>query len=905
MPTQEELISVGQFNEKFKRTLLNYFNYGFMSISAFAQRQRNYNDARTLREDWNRLNRIIADYSEWIESSKGKSKVGHTVYITADSESMEDNPFQRVYRFCGNKLSKYSAFFLHTMAAMSDQIHLRKPMKDDEENELPDQGAFKTSALLPYYTDRLVPPENSDRRRTTNNRLSDLAALGVVASEQNPGSHNRNGDHRWSLPAITMRGLLSVIEGGGKDGSFERRFLAAIDFFSRYYLLGEVGMYLKDRMGFDESDSVFRFKHDYFMQALNDYNIVDLLYAIENQKWCRIKYSHGTSDFTTELLCYPLQIRISDQNGREYLMYYEPFKRCYTSLRIEFIDSLEYFEKKDIEEILSIYHGKSGTADSDIANAKNALKYCWGVSTVTFDQGRKRAIEGNAVEPVVTTSVELQFQYDPQDEPHIPIRIQKERRNGFVPEPTGSTPITFQVEVTDPGEMIPWIRSFYTRVSIISGFDEDTRYSMEQDVDRISRLISQEIGLEPPVKKDPPQPWAIPEELEELELWKNGKKAAEHEKLFHEVFSTYYYIISDVFAQMSVCKVTGFSERDFQRFYRKALSVYTTRTGLETEDLLQETVEDVLLGDDFVQEGTIQITTEAGNAILWRETRTVDALIPRYKLPENIRIYRDIVPLSTYEIRWLKTILDDEKMLCFLEKSTEIEPLKHWLEDNAQDLKPIPIEHIKHFDRFHCPDEKAEKEQTVISVLLASIQNSNSVSIRYRANNNTFFKGEYYPILIEFSKRNNYFQCVCCTPLYDDIITMNVAQIETITINGTQFKAWKANQALQTYRGQQMRTVEIEFYDIRNAVDRILTEFAPWKKECRYDRKTDLYTLKLYYQQQDEKEILIRLMGYGPYIRIKEHDHSIAIEMSKRINSQAERIGLRKRSNNERSDEDR
>ena len=326
---------------------------------------------------------------------------------------------------------------------------------------------------------------------------------------------------------------------------------------------------------------------------------------------------------------------------------------------------------------------------------------------------------------------------------------------------------------------------------------------------------------------------------------------------------------------------------------------------VDSSFLLQEAVEDVLLGDDFVQEGTMQITTEAGNATLWHETRTVDVLIPRYRLSESISFYRDIVPLSTYEIRWLKTILDDEKMLCFLDKSTEIEPLKHWLEDNAKELKPLPIKHVEHFDRFHCPKEKTKKEQAVISVLLDSIHNSNSVFIRYRANNNTHYKGEYYPILIEFSKRNNYFQCVCCTPLYDDIITMNVAQIETITSNGTHFNAEKANQELQKYRGKQTRTVEIEFYDIRNAADRILTEFAPWKKECRYDRKTELYTLKLYYQQPDEKEILIRLMGYGPYIRIKDHDHSIAKQMSERINSQAERIGLRKRQKNERGDEDR
>ena len=902
MPVHKELITVGQFDEKFKRALLNYYSYGFMHINSFGRKQRKYKEARTLREDWQRLNRIIADYSEWIEFSNGKSASGKVVYITADSESMEDNPFQRVYRFCGNKPSTFSAFFLHTMAAMSDQIHLRTPLEDDEENPISNQGTFKTSALLAYYTDRLVPPENDDRRRTTNNRLRDLAALGIVASEQNPGSHNRNGDHHWSLPAITMRTLLSAANDMGNAGGFERRFLSAIDFFSRYFLLGEVGMFLKDRMEYDESASAFRFKHDYFMQSLNDFNIVDLLYAIENEKWCKIRYSHGTSDFATELLCYPLQIRISDQNGREYLMYYEPFKRSYTSLRIEFIDSIEYFGREEIGKILSDYHGESGTAENDIENARNALKYCWGVSSAAVVRDGQKTVEGNAVNPVEAASVELQFQYDPQSESYIPLRIQKERRNGLVTEQEDAGSVFFQAKVTDPREMIPWIRSFYTRVQIVHGLD-DAEFSIEQDVDRICRLISQEVGLEMPAQKDPPEPWRIPEKIEERLT--AGQKAAEHENLFHEVFSTYYYIISDIFARMSACKTDSFPESDFQKFYRQALSVYTARTGLDTEKLLQEIVEDVLLGDDFVQEGTTQFRTEVKYASAWYETKTVDVLIPRYRLSEDIKLYRDIVPLSTYEIRWLKTILDDQKMRYFLDEDNEIRPLKQWLEDNAPHIKPLPMQYVEHFDRFHYQESKTEKEQENISVLLESIQNAAAVFIRYRANNNTLHEGVYYPILIEFSKRNNYFQCICCTPLYDRIITMNASQIEAITITETRFAAWKAHQALQNYRAKQTRTVEVEFYDVRNAVDRILTEFAPWKKECRYDRKTDLYTLKLYYQQQDEKEILIRLMGYGPIIRIKDQTLSIAKEMWKRIESQASRIGLYRRTDNDRNEEDR
>ena len=62
------------------------------------------------------------------------------------------------------------------------------------------------------------------------------------------------------------------------DPNFAHHFHSALEFFSKDYLLGEVGTFLLDRAGGEEI-SPFRWKHKYFMQVLNDFNIIDLLYA--------------------------------------------------------------------------------------------------------------------------------------------------------------------------------------------------------------------------------------------------------------------------------------------------------------------------------------------------------------------------------------------------------------------------------------------------------------------------------------------------------------------------------------------------------------------------------------------------------------------------------------------------
>lgn len=62
MATHKELITAGKFDEKFKRTLLDYYSYGVKSLGSFDAKKH-----QTISEDRLRLNRIIADYMKWSE----------------------------------------------------------------------------------------------------------------------------------------------------------------------------------------------------------------------------------------------------------------------------------------------------------------------------------------------------------------------------------------------------------------------------------------------------------------------------------------------------------------------------------------------------------------------------------------------------------------------------------------------------------------------------------------------------------------------------------------------------------------------------------------------------------------------------------------------------------------------
>lgn len=89
--------------------------------------------------------------------------------------------------------------------------------------------------------------------------------------------------------------------------------------------------------------------------------------------------------------------------------------------------------------------------------------------------------------------------------------------------------------------------------------------------------------------------------------------------------------------------------------------------------------------------------------------------------------------------------------------------------------------------------------------------------------------GEFRPIVLEFSKRNNRFQGFFQECGSNIIYTMNVSRIETADETETSFDYAAAEQALHAFREENATSVTVEFYNVRNIVDRTLTEFSPWK----------------------------------------------------------------------------
>lgn len=706
-----------------------------------------------------------------------------------------------------------------------------------------------TSAQLQCFYPRKTSLFSGDNNGI-NSRLFVWEEMEII--KNCPG--NRLKENRWKLCELTIGKIIK--KGKLLNPDFENRFRNALDFYSRYYILGICGTYLLDRLG-KEVDSPFRFRHEYFMTALNDFNLIDLLYAIENNKWCKIRYKHGIRNSETILLGKPLELRLSSESGREYLVFYNPLKRCCISLKLEFMEEIIFYEEENVLEALETKELTKENVANDIKNAKQALKYSWGVSVA-------EKLECNVKVPVVPGMIRLKVEYDPKTEYYIRKRLLREsRRNGVkVHEEKGE--LDFIAKVADRKEMNPWLRSLYSRIKMIEGIDQDM-LSLEKDIDEINRSFRKLKRIE---QAQPEKSIKVEEERIAL---KGGEKSRKHEELFNEIFSAYYYIPADVILQGCGKHGEYISEVELKKIIKRSREDHRKRMGFETGRMSGEEIKWQIANNSFGKR-------EKKKGMYYTKFK--------YSCEPNLDFYRDILPLTRLEIQWLKTILDDSKMRCFLYEE-EIWEIQQMLNNEVPNIEKLPMDKIVYYDRYLISPQSEKIEQQYVNIVINGIQRERQLDLKYTTENGKVIRGKFKPLVLEFSKRNSKFQ-LCAQSCEDELYYyFNLSQINSMEITEKKYDYSKNLEAYKKHRKNTEHSVKIEFYDVQNIVDKILTEFSPWRKYCLYDNETELYTLTIFYQEDEELELVVRLMGYGSKIHFVERENNkIAKEIEKRLEKQ-------------------
>ncbi|SFW22432.1 WYL domain-containing protein [Ruminococcus flavefaciens] len=223
--------------------------------------------------------------------------------------------------------------------------------------------------------------------------------------------------------------------------------------------------------------------------------------------------------------------------------------------------------------------------------------------------------------------------------------------------------------------------------------------------------------------------------------------------------------------------------------------------------------------------------------------------------------------LTKLQKMWLKAKLSDPRIRLFMDDET-IEQLQRLLVD----VKPLyRHEHFRLTDRFADHDDYSdEKYISNFRTALDAVKNRRIVDIHFQTGRGKRASGRFVLLKIEFSPKNGKFRAYCYLLRNDKIRSsglINIGRIESITDTGRVFRTPVSMEDYFSSRKCKEPAV-IRVTNERNGVERFMLEFASFEKHTVRDLEKNEYTVELWYDEQDETEVLIMLLSFGPVIEI-------------------------------------
>ena len=223
-------------------------------------------------------------------------------------------------------------------------------------------------------------------------------------------------------------------------------------------------------------------------------------------------------------------------------------------------------------------------------------------------------------------------------------------------------------------------------------------------------------------------------------------------------------------------------------------------------------------------------------------------------------------PLTTLEKQWLKALLLDPRIRLF-------DPSKEGLEDVEPLFTP---DQFVYFDRY--ADGDPYDDQRYIEhfrLIIRAMHEKRKLRVRFHGHRGTRQSYICIPYKLEYSSKDDKFRLI--TGFRNKPLTVNLSRIDSVHI----LEPWDESEYLQPRERE--KTLVMELYDSRNSLERAMLHFSDLEKETeRIDEKH--YRITLNYKQGDETEILIRILSFGPVLKVIEPE-----TMVKQIRERLER----------------
>lgn len=450
--------------EKIREYMREFYVYGFKSRGEYNQKSaRSYDDERRRIESW------LGEYMRFAETADGRN-----YFISVDSRAISENPFYKAWKtksFTDGDITLHFAIF---DVLWSPEIKLTLAELTDEIDSLLSSGFdFDESTLrkkLKEYADEgIIVIEKRGRQviysrahdvdisglRDVLDFFSEVAPCGVIGSflcDKLTSDRRLNSD---KMPDGSQSND-NILPVGSQSSD---NIIPTSSQSNGVQLTSGCHSNLVN----SSAGSVFCFKHHYITEAIDSDVMASLFDAMRKKSYVLLNNFSRRSQKSRTLRLLPLKIYISVQNGRQHLIAYNENSR-FGSYRLDYISNVRLCEP---------------AADFDRLRAALAKKETrmWGV--MCGSDARCERVEFDI--------------YVGADEEYIVNRLEREKRCGSI-EKIDNTHYRYTAEVYDSNELLPWIRTFISRITRLKCSNRAVENRFREDVKEMYHMYQGDGG---------------------------------------------------------------------------------------------------------------------------------------------------------------------------------------------------------------------------------------------------------------------------------------------------------------------------------------------------------------------------------------------------------------------------
>ena len=214
--------------------------------------------------------------------------------------------------------------------------------------------------------------------------------------------------------------------------------------------------------------------------------------------------------------------------------------------------------------------------------------------------------------------------------------------------------------------------------------------------------------------------------------------------------------------------------------------------------------------------------------------------------------HKPSMPLTSLQKQWLKAISLDPRIQLF---GVEFPDLS--------DVEPLfTSEDYYVYDKYSDGDPFEDEEyQRQFRVILEAIHNGSQIKFEIVNRHGKVMFVRCRPVRLEYSEKDDKFRVI--TSGWRSVATVNLSKIRAcMPYTGEKLSEGEARAVITD-------TVTVKVTDERNAMERFMLHFAHFEKQAeKIDDST--YVVKIKYAHDDETELLIRVLSFGPMAEVLE-----------------------------------